>query len=123
MMKFLLTLCILFTTSGCLNVELQAHGSPEAAPVISKTLVGSYYKYWITDSPQEILDHAAQKETGGKVSTQGIFKVKTEVNLFYNVVATAFLGFIAPMDIYCWLQTDQTTHTLPEDIHHKRTRN
>ena len=110
--------------SGCRNVELQAHGEQDPRPAINRcTLnccIGSYWGYWITESPQQILDKWSQTKIGGSVSTQGIFRVEMESNVLYDCMTIGSAGLLAPVNVKCWMQSNGGTNMLPNDVQHKR---
>lgn len=113
--------------SGCRSVELQAHGEQDPKPAINRCghlncCIGSYWRYWITDSPQQILDKWSQHEIGGSVSTQGIFRIEVESNLLYDLVTVGTVGLVAPVNVKCWMQTSGEPNVLPNDVQHKRPR-
>ncbi len=113
--------------SGCRSVELQAHGEQDPKPAINRCglldcCIGSYWEYWITDSPQQILDKWSQHEIGGSVSTQGIFRIEVESNLLYDLVTVGTVGLVAPVNVRCWMQASGEANVLPNDVQHKRPR-
>lgn len=110
---------------GCRSIELQAHGEQDPKPAINRCgllncCIGSYWRYWITDSPQQILDKWSQHEIGGSVSTQGIFRIEVESNLLYDLVTVGTVGLVAPVNVKCWMQASGETNVLPNDVQHKR---
>lgn len=112
--------------SGCRSVDVQAHRNQNPKPAIKRTgsecCVGSYWGYWITQSPQQILDKWSQPAIGGPVSTQGMFRVEIESNLFFDLLTVGTVGLIAPVNVKCWMQDDGKTNVLPSNVHHKRPR-
>ena len=123
---FLTITAILLFQSGCRNVELQAHGNQDPRPAIDRSgfncCVGSYWGYWITDSPQQILDKWSQPSIGSFVSTQGIFRVEIESNFLFDLLTVGTVGIVAPINVKCWMQHDGEANTLPFDIQHNRPR-
>lgn len=106
--------------TGCIQVPLVAHGNCAISPDIDKLCLGSYWGYWITKSPQQLLDERAQKESGGLVSTSGMFKIEVEQNLLEDLVSVALMGLVVPVSVKCWMQEDVDAHALPVEVEHDR---
>lgn len=110
----------LLLISGCINTKIVAHGNPAPAPCVEQICIGSYWGYWITDSPQQLLDAASQKAASDVVSTRGIYKVEVEQNVLDDVISIVSAGLVVPVSVKCWLQVDTEAEIMPIDVKHDR---
>lgn len=121
-LKFVLVSVIagFLLNSGCVNTKIVAHGDPAPAPCIDRVCIGSYWGYWITDSPQQLLDAASQETINDVVSTRGIYQIEVERNVLDDVVSIVSAGLVVPVSVKCWLQVDAGAESMPIDVKHDR---
>lgn len=116
----LIVSCVVLVLTGCINTKLHTNSKGDTKPVIMQTCIGSYWGYWITKSPQQLLDEIAQSAPGEVVSTKGIYRIEVEQNAVDDLIAILSVGCIVPVSVSCWLEDDAHYNTLPIEVKHSR---